>query len=765
MKTRGWRIIVLYLLGAGALYGGAGTWENFTSMKDVKGVARSGHSYWAATSGGLFRWDEGTDSYLKLTNAEGLLSTDLTAVGIDRNGDVWGCASTGMIHIYTPSTGFVRTISNIVEFPGPTDKRINAVITAGDTVLLCSDFGLSVYRLGRGEFGDTFTSFGAIPANNRVAVYSAVISGGRIWAAVSDRSTGNYVVWADLSSPNLLDPQHWTLQQVGPAGSVPSALTVFNGRIYAGTTTGLYYYDGAAWQGITSLAGVSIVGLSASSASLGVCTATNLVYTVDSANTPHAYGTPLSFTPTSLVAGSNGLPSVGTLSGGIQIYGGSWNSHFPNGPNSNQFADVTVAPDGTLWAGGGGVGGLNNGNGFYRYNGHDWKSFTLANSPLPQNEVYLISVGCNGSVWGSMYGRGIVEVPAGAEKVDSAHIYGRNVGMVGLFEQATADYSYIVTGAVTCDSHGNLWIPIVLPADHNVLAVRKPDGTWRHLPLFVDGTKADRLQDRPVDRCLAVDASDNLWAIVRDPALKGVVALANGGTIDSIAAVHLTSANGLPSDNASTIVVDRDNEIWVGTDRGIAIILDPSNPLRTGAIATYRPANGLTVNAITVDPLNQKWVATSEGVILYSPDGTQALASYTVESTSGKLIDNDVKSIAVDPGTGTVYFGTTGGLASLSTPAVAPKAQFDKLSVYPNPYLVPNGTLLTVDGLVANSSLKILTIDGRLVREIKSPGGRIGFWDGRDDTGNVVASGVYVIVGFTEDGSQVGTGKVAVIRH
>jgi ligand-binding sensor domain-containing protein len=761
MKTRGWRILVLSILGTGALYGGTGTWENFTSMKDVKGVTRSGHSYWAATSGGLFRWDEGTDSYLKLTNAQGLLSTDLTAVGVDTNGDVWGCASTGMIHIYTPSTGFVRTISNIVEFPGPTDKSINAVIPSGDTVLICSDFGLSVYRIGRGEFGDTFTSFGTIPANNRVAVYSAVISGGRIWAAVSDGITGNYIARASLSSPNLLDPQSWTLQQAGPPGSVPHSLTVFNGRVYAGTTSGLYYYDGAAWQSISSLAGASIAGLSASSSSLGVCTAAGLVYTVDSANTPHAYGSPLPFTPTSLVAGSNGLPSAGTLSGGIQIYGGSWISHFPNGPNSNQFNDVVVAPNGTLWGAGGGFYGPGTGFGFYRYNGHDWKSFTPANSRLPDDEVFLVSVGCNGSVWASTYGYGTVEIPAGTDSIDTARIFGRNAGMVGL----AVNLNFIVPSSTVCDGHGNLWMTIVAPADGNVLTLRRPDGTWRHLPVLVDGTKVGTLQDRPVNRCLAVDASDNLWAVVKDPQLKGVVALANGGTIDSIAAVHLTSANGLPSDNASTIVVDRDNEIWVGTDRGIAIILDPSNPLRTGGIATYRPANGLTVNAIAVDPLNQKWVATSEGVILYSPDGTQALASYTVESTSGKLIDNNVKSIAVDPGTGTVYFGTTGGLASLSTPAVAPKAQFDKLSVYPNPYLVPNGSLLTVDGLVANSSLKILTIDGRLVREIKTPGGRVGFWDGRDDTGNVVASGVYVIVGFTEDGSQTGRGKVAVIRH
>ena len=765
MKTRGWHIIVTILLGTGPLHGGAGTWQNFTSMKDVKGVARSGHSYWAATSGGLFRWDEGTDSYLKLTSAEGLLSIDLTAVAIDMNGDVWGGASTGLIHLYTPSTGLVRTISNIAEFPGPADKQINAVIADGDTVLLCTAFGLSVYRLGRGEFGDTFTSFGSIPPNNRVAVYSAVISGGRIWGAVSDGITGNYVVWGSLASPNLLDPQSWTLEQVGPAGSVPRALAVFNGRVYAGTTTGLYYYDGTTWQGVSGLAGKSIVALGPSSATLGVCTATNLVYTVDSANTPHTYGAPLAFTPTSLVAGGNGQPSVGTLSGGLQVYGGTWNSHFPNGPNSNQFNDVAVTPDGTLWGAGGGFYGPGTGFGFYRFNGHNWKSFTPANSHLPDDEVYLVSVGCNGSAWASTYYRGSVEMPAGSDSIDTAHIFGRNVGMVGLYEQSTGDFTDIVTSSVVCDSHGNLWTSVVRPANRNVLAVRRPDGSWRHLPVFVEGFKVATLQDRPVNRCLAVDASDNLWAIVKDSQFKGVVALANGGTIDSIAAVHLTGANGLPSDNPSTIVIDRDNQIWVGTDRGIAIILDPSNPLRTGAIATYRPANGLTVNAIAVDPLNQKWVATTEGVILYTPDGTQALASYTVESTSGKLIDNDVKSIAVDPQTGTVYFGTTGGLASLSTPAVAPKAQFDKLSVYPNPYVIPNGSPLTIDGLVANSSLKVLTIDGKLVREIKTPGGRVGFWDGKDDQGNVVASGVYLVVGYTEDGSQTGTGKVAVIRH
>jgi ligand-binding sensor domain-containing protein len=89
-----------------------------------------------------------------------------------------------------------------------------------------------------------------------------------------------------------------------------------------------------------------------------------------------------------------------------------------------------------------------------------------------------------------------------------------------------------------------------------------------------------------------------------------------------------------------------------------------------------------------VDALNQKWVGTPDGVVLLSSDGVQELASYTVESTGGGLVDNDVKAIAIDNLTGTVYFGTTVGLASLTTTSAAPKEQFDHL-VISEPHMSP----------------------------------------------------------------------------
>ena len=65
---------------------------------------------------------------------------------------------------------------------------------------------------------------------------------------------------------------------------------------------------------------------------------------------------------------------------------------------------------------------------------------------------------------------------------------------------------------------------------------------------------------------------------------------------------------------------------------------------------------------------------------------------------------------------------------------------------------------------MAESTVKILTISGKLVYEFESPGGKIANWDGRDVNGNFVSSGIYIIAGFNKDASKVCTGKVAIVR-
>ena len=754
MKS-GWSVCAVVLLGTMTAFGASGTWRNYTSMMEVRAVVRDGGDYWAATSGGLFRWTPGSNDFLRLTNAEGLRTIDLTAVSVDTAGDVWSGAANGTIHFYSPSTGTFRPVLDIAT-ANQTNKRINAITVAGDTVLFATEFGLSLFRIGRFEFGDTYSRFGSIPVGTRTSVTAAVIHDGKIWACISDGQTVNRIAAASLSNPNLLPPESWTLHTVGNASIVPRTLAVFDGRLYTGTSSGLFHYTSNAWTEVPGLAGRNIVGLASSATALLVVAADRTVFSVSSANTATPVGTAIGATPSSVTATSDGKPVVGTTTLGLLTYETAWASHMPNGPNANQFLNVVVDPDGIVWCGSGDV----SGSGLFRFDGTTWTSFTMANSKIPSNDIYRMSVGCDGTVYASSYGRGLIAMPKGATTIDSSQIYYKNVGIPGL----AGDPNYVVVSNAVCDSRGNVWTSIVLAGDKNLFAVRSSAGKWTFFPAIVGGIKMSTLQDRPVDRCLGVDAFDNVWAIVRDAAYRGVISLGNAGSIDSTAAFHVTTSHGLPSSEVKTLVVDKDNDIWIGTDRGIAIILEPSNPLRSGAIAAYKPLNGLVINTITIDPLNQKWVGTTEGVFLLSPDGTQTLASYTVENTAGKLMDNDVKSIAVDPRTGMVYFGTMSGLASLTTPAAAPRESFDGLTVYPNPFIVPATNQLTVSGLVANSELKIVAIDGTLVRTLKTPGGLVGTWDGLDSNGDPVASGIYIIVAYGENGGAVATGKVAVIH-
>ncbi len=736
---------------------GVGTWRNYTSMKDVRGIARSGNTFWAATGGGLFSWVESSNAFTMFTNAEGLRSNDLTVVAVDGSGNIWTGSSTGVLHVYSPSTQSWQYILDISSSE-QTNKRINHIAVHGDTVLISTGFGLSMFFIERFQFGDTYTKFGSLPTNARISVSSAAIHDGKVWAAISAGSSDNYVAVADLSNPNILPPEAWTLQIVSAPTTTIRSLSNFNSSLYAGTNSGLYVSVTTSWNP----AGYSgnVAATDASNALLALCSTTGDVQLLDPLGNLTPFGTQIALTPTCLTLTSNDEPLVGSTTSGFQRFvSGAWQSILPNGPHSNQFISVAVEADGTAW---GASGYSNSGQGFYRLRNGVWKSFTSENSGLPTNDYYRVSIGCNGSVWASSWGGGVTLIPAGQDTINPGNTFGNNVGMIGL----PNDTTYIVTSNVACDTRGNHWMTIIRAANRNILAIQQPDGSWENLPLRRGGISLTTLlENPPTERTVAIDASGTVWFASQDPTFKGLVSLGNQGAIDDSIAYYLTDANGLPSNDVRTVIVDRDNDVWVGTDRGIAIILDPERPDRPGSIASYRPLNGLVINTIAVDPLNQKWVGTNEGVILLSQDGTQQLASYTVESTRGYLIENDIKSIAIDSQQGLVYFGTSSGLASLTTAGAAPREAFDELQIFPNPFIVPNASSLTIDGLIANSTLKILTVDGRLIRTLSTPGGRIGFWDGKDTEGRDAATGVYVIVAFSEDGSAVATGKVAVVRR
>ncbi len=87
-------------------------------------------------------------------------------------------------------------------------------------------------------------------------------------------------------------------------------------------------------------------------------------------------------------------------------------------------------------------------------------------------------------------------------------------------------------------------------------------------------------------------------------------------------------------------------------------------------------------------------------------------------------------------------------------------------SIYPNPFILDfNAPKLTFANLPLGATLRIFTLDGQRVRQIDGePGRGTLVWNGQNEAGNLVGSGMYFFVAENEIGAMV-KGKVVVINQ
>ena len=91
-------------------------------------------------------------------------------------------------------------------------------------------------------------------------------------------------------------------------------------------------------------------------------------------------------------------------------------------------------------------------------------------------------------------------------------------------------------------------------------------------------------------------------------------------------------------------------------------------------------------------------------------------------------------------------------------------ADLSSVRVYPNPWRSDKhgSKLITFDNLAINSTINIFTVSGHWVKTLPMSSTSVT-WDLTNDSGDKVASGLYVYVIKTDNG-QKKTGQVAVIK-
>lgn len=733
------------------------SWKNYTTKTEIRDIVVTKEEIWAVTSGGMFSFRPVDSSYKEYTTSEGLRTIDLTAITIDRKGTIWIGAGNGAIHNYDPKANKWRYVMDLILDTDP-NKRINKLVSIGDTLFILSDLGLNIFSISRYEFIATYRRFGTGRTQFQGKITGLRIAGDRLWISSRDG-----IASTTVSNPNQSAPETWQVYRNTrglPPDSIRSEdvwdLVSVSDRLYAGTSNGIAIFDSVTWRNVQGTNGLNVIDFAVVS---NGDPDTGLFYFI----TPDKL---LKYTQGGRVIEiENVFPSqlstietieiLGTIGNGILLKRDTvWISIAPGGPHTNRFVGIAIDEKGVLWSG---TGKELYGQGFMSFDGKKWRAYTKNLYPiLGSDGYYHVSIGRGNSKWIGSWGAGIAIV---SDLGDIVKVLNASNGLLPSVDNST---DFVVVGGVAVDEQGVTWITNRTPLRDTALVLFHPDSSISYVTGIDLRTKKRVLNDVIIDRYGTKWFSNYSRFEPAQP--EGLFyyneVIEIQGTINNWGI--LTVSDGLTSNQVWSLAVGRDGELWVGTDKGINIIFDPLYPRSRQAV--YKPLRDQIIQDIVVDPLNNKWVATKQGVFQLSPDGVSILEYYTVENTNGKLLDNDVTSIAIDKNKGKIYFGTEKGLSVLQTTMVEPLKSFKEIVLAPNPFYLPSSVLLTIDGLVEGSHLKILTVDGSLVRDIKTPGGRIGFWDGKDEEGNFVHTGIYLVVAYSEKGDDTAIGKVAVIR-
>ena len=747
-------------------------WLDHLPYNNCKAVSEAGHLIYAATPYSLFCFNKDDNSINRLNK---VTPGGLSDIGIS---SIAYCSALNTLVVAYANTNIDlvkgSTVVNIPDIKRKQilgNKTINSIFIKDKLAYLACGFGIVVLDIEKEEIKDTYY-IGPSGSQINVLAFTYHQSDDKFYAATEKG------LYSAISASNLAFYVNWVQDS---SFSVKNAafnmVASFSGKVYANKKDSgadpdtMFVKDGGQWADFIPFDHSTRTSMRISGEKLVIGNGWSVSIFATSGNREAVYSSynPGNMSPGDAIFDNDKKLWVADVEQGLWSIGNDnvGANYIFNGPVSPVVAAMDISGR-QLWAVPGGrtpsFTPLYRIPQLYTLGDNSWTSFDWINTPAISHVRDILCVAAdptdgNHAFMGS-WGQGLLEFDNGELK----EIYTPSNSTLQYF--VGYGEGYLRIGGVAFDQENNLWV--ANSSAPNVLSMRTPAGEWKSFNLGSLGTAIDVGN-------LVIDKENQKWIQLRDLAL---FVFNDNNTPDNTSddnARKLTSAVGngnLPGSSIASMAVDREGQLWLGTDQGVAVIYSPGNVFTGGSFDAQRvmveEAGYLhplleteAITAIAVNGNNEKWLGTDKaGAFLMSADGTQELLHFT--EANSPLLSNSIQSIKI-ASNGEVYFGTSLGIVSYKDYKVEPPADLDSLTVYPNPVRPEYKGPVFISNLVAESNVKITDISGALVWEIQAQGGQV-IWDGNNLNGRRVNTGVYLIFVTNPDGTQKKVAKVLFVR-
>ncbi|MCT4640504.1 MAG: hypothetical protein N4A72_22595 [Bacteroidales bacterium] len=732
-----------------------GQWREHFSYNSAIKIIDAGSDIYVLTNGGIFSYNESYSEVAKLGKINGLSGVDVSAIDYDKERKLLFVGhKSGIVDIV--NDGRVSVVKDLYSDNSFTEKSINSAFCKDGLLYLSTSFGVAVFDIQKREFRDIYRLYtGASPMN----ITDCDIVGDNIFAA-----SDNTLLVADLNNSNLNDYKSWKSVNLG-VNLTNLKITSYNNKLYvcglSGATNYLYTYDsGTVNQILTDVDNINEIA--AINNGIAVVFDKKVKRVVNSIPSDMYLNDTLNMR--NVMYKSDYLYVADAKHSLLKISGTDVNSIKPEGPSLNNLNKTFV---------------------------HNYKLYFTATTksnpdyPVADRGMFAEFDSERGG-WINRFSNQFEAYTAigGTDKTKKVLYMGTETkGVVKYVDGAydrhfTPDNSALQndksTGSkcriddIEVDENANAWIITSLSANPLTYIDNEGNSQTYDIKSYFSAEKAVKV--------LLSENTGYLW-IIFENSYKAFVIDVNKTPLDlsddRYRLVSFYDNNGsLMTNWIRDIEEDQDGKLWIGTKKGAVILNNQKSafdgqlviniPLVSLSKGAFRLLHDVDVNEIIVDGANRKWVSTHDyGVYLISESGNEYIAHFL--KSNSPLPSNDVFDISLHPQTGELFMITDKGTVSYKGDAITGKGSFDNLFVYPNPVRPEYSGVITINGLVEKSLVKVTDSAGKLVFESESLGGRL-VWDGKNSNGDYVSSGVYLIFCSANQGQDSKVIKLLVVR-